>query len=153
MAYAQLSSARLQGIDGSTSPEDNSDSPFVSAGVSPVNDAPAVTTALILAAGQGSRLNHGPKPLHTLLGVPLLARTLNTLQKAGIERAYVVIGYKAELVRRGIEQIDSIGIDVVWLLNEEWEQPNGLSVLAAREEIQEPFVLVMADHVFDPDIV
>jgi choline kinase/phosphatidylglycerophosphate synthase len=153
MAYAQLSSARLQGIDGSTSPEDNSDSPFVSAGVSPVNDAPAVTTALILAAGQGSRLNHGPKPLHALLGVPLLARTLNTLQKAGIERAYVVIGYKAELVRRGIEQIDSIGIDVVWLLNEEWEQPNGLSVLAAREEIQEPFVLVMADHVFDPDIV
>ncbi len=153
MAYAQLSSARLQGIDGNTSLEDNSDSPFVSAGVSPVNEAPAVTTALILAAGQGSRLNHGPKPLHALLGVPLLARTLNTLQKAGIQRAYVVIGYKAELVRRGIEQIDSIGVEVVWLLNEEWEQPNGLSVLAAREAMQGPFVLVMADHIFDPDIV
>jgi len=112
-----------------------------------------VTTALILAAGQGSRLNHGPKPLHRLLGVPLLARTLNTLAQAGIRKAYVVTGYKGDLVQRGIEQIDSIGIEVVWLHNSAWEEPNGLSVLAAREAIREPFVLAMADHIFDPNIV
>jgi len=153
MAFPQVSDAQLQGLDADASGDQPTLSPIVSAGVRPVSDAPAVTTALILAAGQGSRLNHGPKPLHAVLGVPLLARALNTLQRAGIERAYVVIGYEADVVRRGIEQIDSIGIEVVWLLNEEWEQPNGLSVLAARDAIQEPFVLVMADHIFDPKIV
>ncbi|UCG88510.1 MAG: NTP transferase domain-containing protein, partial [Gemmatimonadota bacterium] len=129
----------MQAFDADVPSGDPSLAPVSSAGVRTVSDGPAVTTALILAAGQGSRLNHGPKPLHALLGVPLLARVLNTLQKAGIERAYVVIGYEADLVRRGIEQIDSVGIEVVWLLNEEWEQPNGLSVLAAQEAIQEPF--------------
>ncbi len=153
MGFAQISSAQLQGIDPDASPEDPAESPIVSAGVSAVKDAPPVTTALILAAGKGSRLNHGPKPLHPLLGVPLLARALNTLEKAGIQKAFVVIGYKAERVRRGIEQIDSIGIEVVWLLNDEWEEPNGLSVLAAREAIAQPFVLAMADHIFDPKIV
>lgn len=153
MAFAQIPSAKLLGDEPNASLEDSSASPLVSAGVSAVSDAPAVTTALILAAGQGSRLNHGPKPLHRMLGVPLLARALNTLAKAGIQKAYVVTGYKADLVWSGIEQVDSIGIEVVWLLNEEWEQPNGLSVLAAREVIQEPFVLAMADHIFDPNIV
>ena len=153
MTFAQIPSAKLLGDEPNASLEDSSASPLVSAGVSAVSDAPAVTTALILAAGQGSRLNHGPKPLHRLLGVPLLARALNTLAKAGIQKAYVVTGYKADLVWSGIEQVDSIGIEVVWLLNEEWEQPNGLSVLAAREVIQEPFVLAMADHIFDPTIV
>jgi choline kinase/phosphatidylglycerophosphate synthase len=153
MAFAQLSSAKLEGDAPDAALEGFCTSSFVSAGVKGVNRAPAVSTALIIAAGQGSRLNHGPKPLHRLLGVPLLARTLNTLEQAGIRTAYVVTGYKADLVRRGIEQIDSIGIEVVWLRNEAWEEPNGLSVLAAREAIREPFVLAMADHIFDPNIV
>jgi choline kinase/phosphatidylglycerophosphate synthase len=153
MAFAQIPSAKLEGDEPEAALQESSTSPLVSAGVTVVNRQPAVTTALILAAGQGSRLNHGPKPLHRMLGVPLLARTLNTLEQAGIQKAYVVTGYRADLVRRGIEQVDSIGIEVVWLLNENWEQPNGLSVLAAQETIQEPFVLAMADHVFDSNIV
>jgi choline kinase/phosphatidylglycerophosphate synthase len=152
MAVAPQASARLKGNDQDTSLEEFSRSTLNRTGVSAVGSAP-VTTALILAAGQGSRLNHGPKPLHPLLGVPLLARSLNTLEQAGIRRAYVVIGFEAERVRRGIEQDDSIGIEIVWLTNDEWGQPNGLSVLAARDAIEEPFVLVMADHVFDPEIV
>jgi 1L-myo-inositol 1-phosphate cytidylyltransferase len=37
--------------------------------------------------------------------------------------------------------------------NPEWTKANGLSVLAAEEQLTEPFVLVMCDHLFDPEIL
>ncbi len=116
--------------------------------------SPPVTRALVLAAGQGTRLgNHTPKPLFRLLGVPLLARTLFTLEQAGITDAYVVLGYEAEAIRQAIERLDRLCIRVHWLYNERWEEPNGLSVLAAEHVLDEPFILTMCDHIFDPAVV
>jgi len=109
-----------------------------------------VRRALVLAAGRGSRLDHEtPKPLFPVLGIPLLARTLFTLEKAGITDAWVVVGYRGEEVRRGIESIERLGLRVHWIHNERWDEPNGVSVLAAEPELDGPFVLTMADHVFD----
>ncbi len=116
--------------------------------------SPPVTRALVLAAGQGTRLgNHTPKPLFRLLGVPLLARTLFTLGQAGITDAYVVLSYEAEAIRQAIERLDRLCIRVHWLYNERWEEPNGLSVLAAEHVLDEPFILTMCDHIFDPAVV
>ncbi len=113
-----------------------------------------VTKALVLAAGNGNRLmSDVPKPIFRLLGLPLLARTLFTLEQAGISDAYVVLGYEADRVRRGIEKISRLNIRVHWLHNDQWEQPNGLSVLRGESAIEEPFILAMADHVFDPSVV
>jgi len=97
--------------------------------------------------------NGSPKPLFDLLGVPLLARTLFTLQKAGITDAHVVLGHQAEAVRNAIESISRLTIRVHWLFNDEWTRPNGYSVLAAASVMDGPFVLTMCDHVFDPTIV
>ncbi len=111
------------------------------------------TQAVVLAAGKGSRLGHSSaKPLYPLFGVPLLARTLFTLQEAGVTRAHVVIGHNGDLVRKGIESIDRLTLPVHWIENHEWEQPNGVSVLAAKEHVSGPFLLTMSDHVFDPGI-
>ena len=110
-----------------------------------------VSQALVLAAGRGRRLNHDqPKPLYTLLGVPLLARTLFALEAAGITDAYVVVGYEADEVQRAIDRIDRLKIRVHWLFNPEWEKPNGLSVLTAEAFLNRPFVLAMGDHLFEP---
>ena len=113
-----------------------------------------VTQALILAAGRGSRLGrHTSKPLFPLLGVPLLARTLFTLQQAGITDAWVVLGYEGDRVRREIETIRRLSIRVHWVENPRWEEPNGVSVLAAEEHLSGPFILTMSDHLFQPGAV
>jgi CDP-L-myo-inositol myo-inositolphosphotransferase len=113
-----------------------------------------VSKALVLAAGQGLRLNHTkPKPLFPMLGVPLLARTLFTLQQAGITEAYVVVGYRGDEIRAGMEAIEGLTLTINWLWNRQWERSNGVSVLEARAALDGPFVLAMGDHVFDPEIV
>ena len=112
-----------------------------------------VTRALVLAAGQGSRLGPAtPKPLLPVLGVPLLARTLFTLRKAGITEAFVVTGHQGERVRREIDAIRRLhdGLTVHWMENTRWEEPNGVSVLAAADRLDGPFLLTMADHILDP---
>lgn len=119
-------------------------------------DAPP-RRALVLAAGEGSRLDHDtPKPAYPLLGVPLLARTLFTLQEAGVRRAHVVVGHRAGEVRRSVEALDRLELEVDWIHNDRWKGRNGLSVLAAEPALgdaDEGFLLTMADHVFEPALV
>lgn len=105
-----------------------------------------VTDALVLAAGKGTRLGQVSKPLYPLVGVPLLARTLFTLEQAGIEDAYVVIGYNGALIREGIDAIERLKIRVRWIDNPRWEEPNGVSVLAAEAHLDGPFVMTMSDQ-------
>ncbi|MFQ5678367.1 MAG: NTP transferase domain-containing protein [Gemmatimonadota bacterium] len=113
-----------------------------------------MSTALVLAAGAGTRLrSRTPKPAARLLGLPLLGRVLFALQEAGITDAYVVLGHEADKVRGEIERIERLKIRVHWLYNPRWREPNGLSVLAAEKVLSEPFILTMSDHIFDPEVV
>ena len=56
---------------------------------------------LILAAGQGRRLQHqgDSKPLVPLLGVPLIERVIRAAREAGAEAFYVVVGYQGDRLR------------------------------------------------------
>ncbi len=114
-----------------------------------------INKALILAAGMGSRLNDEktPKPLKKLLGVPLLARTILTLEQAGISDFYVVIGYKGEQIKQGIEKFLKGRVAINWIENPDWKLPNGHSVLAAKDHIKENFIMTMSDHLFTPDTI
>ena len=66
-----------------------------------------IRQALILAAGMGTRIREGgsdvPKPLHTVLGIPLLKRTILSLASAGVTRFGVVVGYRSDLIRSAVE--------------------------------------------------
>jgi len=109
---------------------------------------------LVLAAGRGSRLeNETPKPLLPLLGVPLLARTLFTLRKAGITDAWVVLGHQGDRVRREIDAIRRLDMRLHWVDNPRWSEPNGVSVLAARCELDGPFILTMCDHILESEAI
>jgi len=64
------------------------------------NGMPPLALAVILAAGEGSRLaGHGndqPKPGIPLLGLSLSERTILACMDAGIRRFVVVLGHKNE---------------------------------------------------------
>jgi len=111
---------------------------------------------LIIAAGDGSRLRQkgDSKPLIPILGIPLIERVIRSAMEAGVDEFYVVIGWQSDLVRDFLERLAKrLAIQITPLVNEDWEKENGLSVLKARDVLQEPFLLLMADHLFDPELV
>lgn len=111
---------------------------------------------LIIAAGKGSRLwrKGNTKSLIPLLGIPLIERVIRSATEAGIEDFYVVSGYNGEHVRPFLDGLaPRCHIAMTHLINDDWEKDNGLSVLTAKEHLSEPFLLLMADHLFDPGIL
>jgi choline kinase len=112
--------------------------------------------ALILAAGNGSRLATAsgslPKPLVELHGRPLLEHVLLGARDAGIERFVIVAGFRAEAIRSWVADRHMYGVHIDVVENPEYKtKANGISVLRARHAIAEPFLLLMADHMFEPE--
>jgi choline kinase len=112
------------------------------------------TQCLILAAGNGSRIasvaGGVPKPLVPLCGVPLLEHVMTASREAGIERFVIVAGYRADLIRRWLSDRSMHGISVTLIENPEYQKANGISALAAKTELNQPFLLLMSDHIFEP---
>ena len=111
---------------------------------------------VVIAAGTGSRLKSDqgvPKPLLELGGRALILRVLDRFAEAGVAEAVVVVGYRADEVRAGVEAGDP-PLPVTFVENPRYLMSNGLSVLAAREAVGgRPFFLSMADHVFEASLI
>ncbi|MFQ5664258.1 MAG: CDP-alcohol phosphatidyltransferase family protein [Terriglobia bacterium] len=118
--------------------------------------SPPIRTAVMLCAGDGQRLrpvaNGKPKCLVGLLGLTLLERNLQTLKEAGIEEVLLVVGYQGQAVEEAVEPLRDDGLTVRCLANPHWRNGNGLSLMQARAAVRdEPrFLVLMADHLFDP---
>ena len=114
----------------------------------------AVKECLILAAGNGSRIaslsGSAPKPLVPLFGAPLLEHIVLSSRAAGIEKFVIVVGYRADAIRRWLAKRPLGDISVTLIENPEYHKANGVSALAAREVLKNPFLLLMADHIFEP---
>lgn len=111
---------------------------------------------LIIAAGQGSRLRQRAesKPLVPVHGVPLIQHVIRAAVAGGANEFYVVSGYQGPRLRQHLDQFAGTeGIVIHHLINQQWKRPNGVSVLQARDDLTEPFLLLMSDHLFDPSIV
>lgn len=111
---------------------------------------------LIIAAGLGSRLSKkgDSKPLVSLLGLSLIERVILTAKKSGLTSFYVVTGYNGEKVRQHLNQFKKDrNIEITHIINEEWENGNGISVLKAEKLLNENFILLMGDHIFDESIL
>ncbi|MDR3506065.1 MAG: NTP transferase domain-containing protein [Acidocella sp.] len=110
---------------------------------------------LIVAAGQGTRLREKGelKPLIPIKGVPLIERVIGNAQAAGVDEFFVVTGYRAETLQEKLGEIAKrIGVRVTRIFNRAWDRANGISVLTAKQFIDEPFLLTMCDHLVDPEI-
>ena len=113
-----------------------------------------VNECLILAAGNGSRIasvsGGAPKPLVPLRGIPLLEHVITSCQEAGITKFVIVVGYRADQIRCWFAERSFEGISVTLIENPEYHKANGVSALAAKDELHNPFLLLMSDHIFEP---
>lgn len=68
--------------------------------------APTPIAVIILAAGQGTRMNSDlPKPLHKLGGVPLIAHALHAASTLSPARIVVVTGHGADAVEKTVADL------------------------------------------------
>ncbi|MGB4705048.1 MAG: NTP transferase domain-containing protein [Candidatus Saccharicenans sp.] len=111
---------------------------------------------LIIAAGKGERLSpvFPVKPLLPLGGQALIDWPVNALIQSGIREIIVVTGYEGQAVRNYLENQPYFKeVSIIFIQNDEWEKENGLSVYKAKEIAGERFILLMSDHIFDPEII
>ena len=112
----------------------------------------AVKQAVILAAGNGTRLNSILKGLPKCL-LPfdkhyLIEYQIALLKGFGVEEICVVLGYQAEKVRQVLEPWDC---DVV--VNKDYSETNSLySLWMTRHWVAESFILSNCDILAHPDI-
>lgn len=111
-----------------------------------------IVQAIILAAGQGTRLRSvsPSKPLTLIAGRPLLHRILDNLAATGVTRPLVITGYRGNEV--GAAALAWTGGRAEVLHNPDWAEPNGVSVRAATPWLGAQSLLVMADHLASPQV-
>ena len=111
-----------------------------------------IDTAILLAAGEGSRLRAmaPSKPLCLVAGRPLLEHAITSLAAAGITRVIFVLGYEAEAIRSHLAAGDwPVTIETV--MSADYRKPNGVSVLAAEALTHGgEALLAMCDHIVEP---
>jgi len=112
--------------------------------------------AVILAAGQGTRMRAvGPsKPMVSVEGTALLEHVVTNAITGGVTDFTIITGYNGGPIQ---EYIRNLAVDlpckITCIENTDWHLGNGRSVLAAKPNIDGPFHVLMADHLFDPNIL
>ncbi len=114
-----------------------------------------IRQCLILAAGNGSRLRaisgELPKPLVRFQGRPILEHVIRNAQQAWIEEFVIVLGYRGNLIREWFEKRWRGKARFTWVENPDYHKSNGVSALKAKDAIDGDFMLLMSDHVFEPE--
>ncbi len=104
----------------------------------------AENLAIVLAAGKGTRMNSElPKVLVEVNGRPMLDCVLEALRKGGLNRLVVVVGHRAELVRRRLADQP----DLEFVVQHE-QLGTGHAVMVCRHWIEtqtRPVVVVAGD--------
>lgn len=111
---------------------------------------------LIIAAGHGSRLRgvSDSKPLTPVAGVPLIEHVVRSAAAGGATSFTVVTGHAADRLEPFLAALgERTGLPLRPVRIADWDRPNGHSVLAGAPFVGDDFLLMMADHLFDPAIV
>jgi len=118
-------------------------------------DSTRPSTAVVLAAGEGTRLRpltaNRPKPMLPAGTRPILEHVLNALIEAGIDKFHLVVGYHANRVRSHFgSTYRGVPIEYHTQTN---QLGSGHALLQARDGPSDPFLLVNGDQVIDHRIV
>jgi bifunctional UDP-N-acetylglucosamine pyrophosphorylase/glucosamine-1-phosphate N-acetyltransferase/UDP-N-acetylglucosamine pyrophosphorylase len=98
--------------------------------------------AIILAAGKGKRMGTDlPKVLVPVCGRPMIRYVIDAVRAAGVKRILVVVGYRADLVRR--ELADQSGIEFV-VQTEQLGTGHAVMMCKERLETHDGPVLILA---------
>ncbi len=116
-----------------------------------------ITDAVILMAGTGSRLRGAgeavPKPLIPIAGRPLISYALDAMREIGITTLHAVVGCESELLLEGLRPLMPPSIRLHPIDNPDWQKQNGVSLLCAAPHLAVPFLLMMGDHLFEPELL
>ncbi len=112
-----------------------------------------VRTALLLAAGTGSRLapltDMKPKCLVSVNEISILERLIHSLQIHDFKRLVIVIGHQGECIRDFLGTRAG-GMEISYITSPLYKTTNNIySLWLARKTIDEPFLLLESDLVFD----
>ena len=111
-----------------------------------------ITTAVLLAAGTGTRLypltQNMPKCLTLVNGISILERLVSCLNQHGFKRLIVVTGYLENRIRAILgNRVGNMAID--YIFSPLYKTTNNIySLWMAREIITDPFLLIESDLVF-----
>ena len=116
-----------------------------------------ITTALLLAAGTGSRLfpltQNSPKCLTLINEKSILERLVNNLKKQGFKRLVIVTGHKKECIMDFLGD-KSNGITIEYVYSPLYQTTNNIySLWMARKVIKEPFVLFESDLILKTSLL
>ncbi len=112
-----------------------------------------VRTALLLAAGTGSRLapltDRMPKCMVPVNEISILERLVDSLQEHRFKKLVIVVGHQADAIRNFLGSRAG-GMDITYITSPVYKTTNNIySLWLAREVINEPFLLIESDIVFD----
>ena len=105
---------------------------------------------IILAAGKGSRMGNinTPKCLLKINEIPIIKHQIKSFKKNGIDDILVVTGFKSEMIRNLLNN------EVEYVQNSKFNEMNNIySVWLAIQKLQDDFVCVYGDLMFDEKIL
>jgi choline kinase len=116
-----------------------------------------VHTALLLAAGTGSRLapltDKTPKCLVPVNERSILKRLVDALRLHNFKRLVIVVGHQADSIRSFLGTRAGT-MEITYITSPVYKTTNNIySLWLARKEINEPFLLIESDLVFDPEML
>ena len=111
--------------------------------------------AVIMAGGEGTRLrpltSNQPKPMLPMANRPMMEHVVGLLRQHGITDIVVTVAFMANAIRSYFDDGSEFGVRMVYATE---ETPLGTagSVLNARDELDERFVVISGDVLTDIDV-
>ncbi len=111
--------------------------------------------AVIMAGGEGTRLrpltSNQPKPMLPMANRPMMEHVVGLLRQHGMTDIVVTVAFMANAIRTYFGDGSELGVRMVYATE---ETPLGTagSVLNARDELDEPFVVISGDVLTDIDL-
>ena len=113
---------------------------------------------VIIAAGRGSRISSIskglPKILIEVFNKTLLEHIIQNSITVGISDIVIVTGHNSDIIHDFISN-NKFDINIELAYNDDWNLPNGISVLASKNNIPQnhDFMISMSDHFYNDDLL
>jgi UDP-N-acetylglucosamine diphosphorylase / glucose-1-phosphate thymidylyltransferase / UDP-N-acetylgalactosamine diphosphorylase / glucosamine-1-phosphate N-acetyltransferase / galactosamine-1-phosphate N-acetyltransferase len=119
-----------------------------------MSEAP-IRKAVLLAAGKGTRMkeltNELPKPMLEVRGKPILQHIVEGLRAAGVTEFLLIVGYKAEVVRKFFGDGARFGARITYATQVVQDGTGKVVELAKEFAGADPFVLSYGDILINPE--
>ncbi len=111
--------------------------------------------AVILAAGEGNRLNpitsSIPKPMIPIAGKPLLEHNIIGLRDAGIDKILLIVGYKEDIIKEYFgDGKDKFDIEIQYITQKEYLGTANAASYAREFVADDIFLMMYGDIIVDP---